>query len=92
MKRDLFLPTENEMDKPAKFKVDTNTGMSLNTKYSYKAKDKAVEQILNELSDKMECGWIVVSNPSNNKVDGWVIIRKNSKGKERGHEAGKEPK
>ena len=56
------------------------------------AKDKTVEEILNEISDKGEFGWFVVSNASNNKEDGKVIIRKNTKGKERGYEAGKEPK
>jgi hypothetical protein len=48
--------------------------------------------LLNDLSDKYEFGWVVISNPGNNKVDGWVIIRKSEKGKERGYEAGKQPK
>jgi hypothetical protein len=89
---DVFNDIKNEMDKPANFKIDNASGISNNTKVTYKAKDKAVEQILNELSDKLECGWVVISNPSNNKVDGWVVIRKNTKGKERGYELGKEPK
>ena len=33
-------------------------------------------RLLNELSDKYEFGWYVVSNVGNNKVDGWIIIRK----------------
>ena len=81
-----------EMDKAPKFKIDNASGVSNNTKLTYKAKDKSVEQILNDISDKLDCGWYVVSNAANNKVDGSVVIRKNTKGKERGYEAGKEPK
>lgn len=88
----IFSEIKGEMDKPVNFKLDNATGVSNNTKLSYKAKDKAVELILNEISDKGEFGWIVISNVGNNKVDGWVVIRKNSKGKERGYEVGKEPK
>jgi hypothetical protein len=87
-----FADIKGEMDKPVNFKIDNTSGVSNNTKLTYKAKDKTVEQILNEMSDKFEFGWVVISNASNNKVDGWVVIRKSSKGKERGHEAGKEPK
>lgn len=90
--KNVFDEIKNEMDKPVNFKIDNVSGVSNNTKISYKAKDKTVEQILNEISDKAEFGWYVVSNASNNKVDGWVVIRKNTKGKERGYEAGKEPK
>jgi hypothetical protein len=51
-----------------------------------------VEKILNELSDKYEFGYYVVSNAANNKEDGMIVVRKSGKGKERGYEAGKEPK
>ena len=90
--QDVFKTIENEPDKPLKIKIDNVSGISNNTKVTYKAKDKTIEDVLNELSDKLECGWVVISNVSNNKVDGWVVIRKNTKGKERGYEAGKEPK
>jgi hypothetical protein len=89
--RDVFSGIRDEMDKPVNFKIDNSNGLSNNSKLTYKAKNKTVEQVLNELSDKFDFGWIVVSNPSNNKVDGWVIIRRTGK-KERGYEAGKEPK
>lgn len=87
----VFDDIKGEMDKPCAFKIRNETGVSNNTKLTYKAKDKAVQQILNELSDKYEFGWYVLSDPKD-RLDGWVIIRKNSKGKERGYEAGKEPK
>ena len=79
-------------DKGPRIKIDNASGVSNNTKVSYKAKDKTAEQVLNELCDKLDCGWYVVSNAANNKVDGSVVIRKSTKGKERGYEAGKEPK
>ena len=87
----VFDDIKGEMDKPVAFKIDANSGVSNNSKLTYKAKDKAVEEVLNELSDKYEFGWIVVSNPKD-RNDGFVIIRKSTKGKERGYEAGKEPK
>jgi hypothetical protein len=88
---DIFKEIKGEMDKPVNFKIDNVSGVSNNTKLTYKAKDKTVEAILNEMSDKFDFGWVVISNASNNKVDGWVIIRKNTNGKERGYELGKEP-
>jgi hypothetical protein len=88
---DIFKEIKGEMEQPVNFKIDNASGVSNNTKLTYKAKEKAVEVILNELSDKGEFGWVVISNAANNKVDGWVVIRKSTKGKERGYEAGKEP-
>jgi len=86
----IFQDIEGEMDKPIKFKIDTGSGMSLNTKLTYVAKDKTVEQILNEMADKFEFGWFVKSDPKD-RYDGWIIIRK-AKEKERGYEGGKDPK
>jgi len=90
--KDVFDEIKREMDKPCNFKIDNKTGVSNNTKLTYKCKDATVEKVLNDLSDKYDFGWVVISNESNNKIDGWVIIRKTDKGKERGYEAGKEPK
>src|SRR5882762_9978892 len=45
------------MDKPVKFKILTATGISNNSKLSFKAKDKSVKQVLNELSDLAGFGW-----------------------------------
>lgn len=88
-----FLEDVNrELDKEIKFIIDNASGVSNNTKITYKGKNVTVEQVLNEVSDKLDCGWYVVSNAANNKIDGKVMIRKSSKGKERGYEAGKDPK
>ncbi len=89
---DVFSDIKNEMDKPVNFKIDNASGVSNNSKITYKAMDKTVEEILNDLSEKIEGGWYVISNAANNRVDGWIMIRKTTKGKERGYEAGKEPK
>ena len=86
-----FDDVEREMEPSVKFRIDNGSGVSNNTKISYKGK-ATVEKILNELADKNDWGWYVVSDAGNNKVDGKVMIRKSSKGKERGYEAGKEPK
>jgi hypothetical protein len=77
-------------DKYVSFKIDNISGISNNSKVSYTAKDKSVEEILNELADRYDFGWFVVSN-SKDRNDGFVMVRK-AKEKERGYEAGKEPK
>ncbi len=87
-----FEEVNDKLDKSINFKIDNTTGISNNTKLSFKAKNITVAKLLNDVSDKYEFGWFVVSNVGNNKVDGWVMIRKTDKGKERGYEAGKEPK
>ena len=81
-----------ELDKPFRFVYDNASGISNNTKMTYKGNDVAVEKILNDLADKYEWGYFVKSDAGNNKVDGAIVIRKSSKGKERGYEAGKAPK
>ena len=83
---------KNEIDNEIRFIVDNGSGVSNNSKLSMKVKDMTVEQVLNEFSDKMDCGWFVESNVGNNRRDGQIVIRKSSKGKERGYEFGKEPK
>jgi hypothetical protein len=87
-----FEAVNQELDKSINIKIDNTSGISNNTKLSYKAKNITVEKLLNEVSDKYEFGWVVISNVENNKIDGWVIIRKSDKGKERGYEFGKGPK
>jgi hypothetical protein len=77
-------------DKYVSFKIDNISGISNNSKVSYTCKDKSVEEILNELADRYDFGWFVVSNPKD-RNDGFVMVRK-AKEKERGYEAGKEPK
>jgi hypothetical protein len=77
-------------DKYVSFKIDNISGISNNSKVSYTAKDKSVEEVLNELADRYDFGWFVVSN-AKDRNDGFVMVRK-AKEKERGYEAGKEPK
>jgi hypothetical protein len=91
--KDFFADVNRELEKGTiRFTIDNTSGISNNTKLTFKAKKITVEKLLNDLSDKYEFGWYVVSNEGNNKVDGSVVIRKTDKGKERGYEAGKEPK
>ena len=71
-----FEDVNRELGKALKFKIDGTTGISNNTKLSYKGKKVTVEKLLNDISDKYEFGWIVISNPGNNKEDGNIVIRK----------------
>jgi hypothetical protein len=68
-------------------RADTKNGVNLNQKITYKAKEKPVGEVLNELCDKFEMGWYIISNKANG-YDGTVYF---TRGKERGYEAGKEP-
>src|SRR5262245_54994423 len=86
----IFDDLKREMDPACAFKIDNTTGLSNNSKLTYKAKNKTVEEILNDLSEKGEFGWFVKSDPKD-RNDGFVILRK-YKDKERGYEGGKEPK
>jgi hypothetical protein len=65
-----------------KFLLDTKGGVSRNQTITYKAKDKTVEEILDEMFKKPELGYIVISRKGN-AYDGLVQVRK---GKERGYE------
>ena len=85
-----FEDVNRELDKSINFKIDNTSGISNNTKLTFKAKKITVEKLLNDLSDKYEFGWYVVSN-AKDRNDGWVMVRK-FKDKERGYESGKEPK
>jgi hypothetical protein len=89
-----FLESElnGELEKPLRFKIDNASGVSNNMKVTFSGKNVTVEKVLNELADKFDFGYYVISNAANNTVDGKIMIRKSSKGKERGYEAGKEPK
>jgi len=80
-----------ETNNKVKFKIDNVSGISNNSKVTVIAKDKTVEAILNELADKYDFGYYVITAPEGDQVNGKVMVRKNVK-KERGYEAGKEPK
>src|SRR6476620_2196519 len=57
-----FEEVNDGLKKTINFKIDNTTGISNNTKFSFKAKNVTVEKLLNDLSDKYEMGWFVVSN------------------------------
>ena len=80
---------KREMDAPIAFKIDNTSGVSNNAKLTYKADNKTVEQILNDISDKGDFGWFVKAD-AKDRNDGFVIIRR-YKDKERGVEGGKAP-
>jgi hypothetical protein len=66
---------------------DLKGGVNLNLKITYKAGDATLEKILNDICDKYEMGYFVISK-QNTGYDGSLKI---TRGKERGYEAGKEP-
>jgi hypothetical protein len=68
--------------KGLKILLDTKGGVSRNQTITYKAKNKSVEQILDEMLKKPDLGYIVISKKGD-AYDGLVQIRKS---KERGYE------
>ena len=68
-----------------KFKLDTKNGVSRNITLTYKAKDKTVKDILDEMLKKPALGYIVISKKGT-AYDGLVEIRKTD---ERGYEKSK---
>jgi hypothetical protein len=72
-----------------KYIFDSKGGVSRNSKLTYKAKGKTVEEVLNDLCTKGgDLGWFVVS-VEKNAYEGLIKV---TKGGERGYEKGKEPK
>jgi hypothetical protein len=65
---------------------DTKSGVTLNSKFTYSAKDKTLEEVLDELLAKQEWGYYVISKQGDT-YDGSIMI---TKGKERGYPAGQE--
>jgi hypothetical protein len=94
MTRVIFDDLKRESNNKVSFIIDTGSGMSMNSRMSYKVKKASIEKILNDLADKNDFGWYVFSNPKdpNDQKNGKIILRKGAKGKERGYEFGTEPK
>lgn len=83
--KNFFDEIRREMDQPVSIKLDNLSGISNNTKLTFKCTDMPVHKLLDALSDKYEFGWYVKSDPKD-RFDGFVIVRK-YKVKERGQEA-----
>jgi hypothetical protein len=86
--KDAFEEIKAEFDNRLGVKIDNQSGISNNSKVTYKADDQPLKKILNDLCDKYDMGWYVASD-AKDRYDGWIIIRKSN---ERGHEKGKGPK
>src|SRR5262245_47933903 len=77
-----------EMVPGVSVRLDNKGGVSNNRKLTYTAKDRPLEDVLNEMFAKEGLGWYVISKEKD-AYDGtiWVKI-----GKERGYPEGQEPK
>jgi hypothetical protein len=74
--------------KPLGVRLDNKGGVSNNTKFTYKADDKSLDQVLDEMFKKSDLGYIVVSQKGN-AYDGTILI---VKGNARGYPAKKDDK
>jgi hypothetical protein len=90
--RDIIEEIKDQVQDKAKKKlgvlVDTKNGVSQNTKFTYKADNKPLEEVLDEMLKKNDLGYIVISQ-KNNAYDGNLRI---VKGKARGYPEKKEDK
>lgn len=68
--------------------VRYDTGVSMNQRVNFKAKDQTLEQVLEGMLKKNSLGYIVTSK-AGDRYDGWLLIKQ---GNERGYAAGDEPK
>jgi hypothetical protein len=69
-------------------RLDNKGGVSNNTKFTYKADDKSLDEVLDEMFKKNDLGYIVVSQQGN-AYDGTLLI---VRGKARGYPAKKDDK
>jgi len=68
--------------------VRYDVGVSMNQRLTFKAKDEALEKVLDGMLKKNGLGYVVVSKMGD-RYDGWLLIKQ---GNERGYAAGDEPK
>ncbi len=69
-------------------RVDNKGGVSNNTKFTYKADDKPLDEVLDEMFQKNDLGYVVISQQGN-AYDGTILI---VKGKARGYPLKKDDK
>jgi hypothetical protein len=65
-----------------KFQIDTKSGVSQNSKFSYKCKDKPAAEVLSEILEMRKWGWYVISKEKD-AYEGLIKVRV---GDERGYE------
>src|SRR6476469_9631063 len=84
--RDCFkeLSSQLEDQKLGALSVTNATGVSLNTRVTFAAKDVTAEEAIDGLLKQLDLGYYVVSKEKD-RYDGWLMI---TKGPERGYPAG----
>lgn len=65
-----------------------DTGVSMNQRFTFEAKDQTVADVLDGLLKKNSLGYVVIVKEKD-RYDGWLLIKL---GNERGYPAGEEPK
>jgi autotransporter-associated beta strand protein len=73
--------TLKEKKKPVVIRLDAKGGVSRNQSINFKADDKPLEEIFDQMFKKNGLGYIVISG-KNNAYDGSILIKQ---GKERGY-------
>jgi hypothetical protein len=61
-------------------RVDNKGGVSNNTKFTYKADDKPLEEVLDEMLKKNDLGYIIVSQRGNAYDGTLLIVKGNARG------------
>jgi hypothetical protein len=61
-------------------RIDTKNGVSQNTKFTYKADNKPLQEILDEMLKKNDLGYIVISQRGNAYDGTLLIVKGNARG------------
>ena len=85
--KDVLDEIRRRMNNKVSFKIDNASGVSNNTKLTYKDDNKTLAQVLDEVCTLNEMGYVIFSRPGD-RYDGSILIRK-GKGKEAGYEGGR---
>jgi hypothetical protein len=77
-----------EMVPGVSIRLDLKGGVSNNRKFTYRAKDRPLKDVLSEMLHKEGLGWYVISKEKD-AYDGTIWVKQ---GKEKGYPEGQEPK
>jgi hypothetical protein len=77
---DIKEQVKDKTKKSLGIRLDNKGGVSNNTKFTYKADDKTVEEILDEMFKKNDMGYVIISQKGNAYDGTLLIVKGNARG------------
>jgi hypothetical protein len=84
---DVLKDLKKQLDEEISFWSDNQGGVSNNPTITYKAKDKPLAEVLDEMFKTNDLGYLI-GKPKHNRYEGWILIKR---GKLRGDEEDGKP-